>query len=47
VGNKVRGHKGHLVAQALVHGAHLANAAVGVVRDKFLLGALTTLHVFC
>ncbi len=46
-GNKVRGGKAHLVAQGLVRAANLANAAVGVARDKFLLGAPTTLHAFC
>ncbi len=46
-GNRVRGGKDHLVARGSVRAAHLANAAVAEARDKFLLGAPTTLHVFC
>ena len=46
-GNRVRGGKDHLVALGLVRAAHLANAGVAEARDKFLLGAPTTLHVFC
>jgi len=47
VGNRVLGGKDHLVARALVRAAHLANAAVGVVRDKFLLDVPTMLRAFC
>ncbi len=46
-GNRVRGGKDHLVARGSVRATHLVNAAVGVVRDKFLLGAPTTLRAFC
>jgi hypothetical protein len=46
-GNRVRGGKDHLVSRGLVRAAHLANAAVGVARDKFLLDVPTTLHAFC
>ena len=46
-GNRVRGGKDHLVARGLVRAAHLANAAVGVARDKFLLDVPITLRAFC
>ena len=46
-GNRVHGAKDQLVAQASLRAAPLANAAVGVARDKFLLGVPTTLHAFC
>ncbi len=46
-GNRVRGGKDHLEERPSVREVPLANAAVGVARDKFLLGAPTTLRAFC